>query len=395
MQLKRKKVCLIAAVLAVVPLFMANPPQTGGLVYAETQSNLQQQINQLQQDLQASKQRVHQIETLIQSMQQQKTGLLDEIDKLDAEISKINADLQVLGTKIQAKTAEVSRTQAQLAELEQKVAQQNEVLKERIKLMYEQSNLKYLDVLLSSTSFSDFLDRVALLQMIAKQDKRILEEVRKNRDAVRQLKAELDKQLEQLQLMKTAEENQKLAISKAQAAKKTKLLSIEANVREEQKLKEEEIAKQQEFIDKIFAMQTKISTYTGSGVFAWPVPGHMMISSDFGLRTDPFTGKEAGHNGIDIPAPEGTPIVAAESGTVITAGQVTGFGNCIILDHGSNIWTLYGHIMDGGILVSNGQKVEKGQQIARVGSTGRSTGPHLHFGVYKDGKPINPHTYLK
>lgn len=101
-----------------------------------------------------------------------------------------------------------------------------------------------------------------------------------------------------------------------------------------------------------------------------------------------------GHNGMDIAGPQGTTIVAAQSGRVITAGWVEGFGNCIIIDHGGNLWSLYGHLMNGGILVSVGQDVKQGDSIGKEGSTGRSTGPHLHFGVYENGNVVNPRKYL-
>jgi Membrane proteins related to metalloendopeptidases len=129
--------------------------------------------------------------------------------------------------------------------------------------------------------------------------------------------------------------------------------------------------------------------------FAWPVPSAHGISSEFGYRTHPLTGKLSLHNGIDIPAPEGTPIVAAEDGKVIAASYMNDYGNTVIIDHGGGLWTLYGHIKEGGILVRVGQQVRRGQIIALVGSTGNATGPHLHFTVYKNQEAVNPMNYLR
>ena len=128
---------------------------------------------------------------------------------------------------------------------------------------------------------------------------------------------------------------------------------------------------------------------------AWPVPSAHGVSSGFGYRTHPITGKRRLHNGIDIPAPEGTPIVAAEDGEVIVAGSINGYGNTVILDHGGGLWTLYGHIKEGGILVRVGQQVRRGQTIALVGATGTATNPHLHFTVYKYQQAVNPWPYLQ
>ncbi|MCF6094552.1 M23 family metallopeptidase [Microaerobacter geothermalis] len=137
--------------------------------------------------------------------------------------------------------------------------------------------------------------------------------------------------------------------------------------------------------------------YYKGGKLLWPAPGTTRITSGFGYRVDPFTGKPAGHNGLDIganpPGTYGSPIVAAESGVVITAAYLRGYGNTVIINHGGGIWTLYGH--NQKLLVKEGQEVKRGDTIALMGSTGRSTGPHVHFTVYKNQVPVDPMPYLK
>jgi murein DD-endopeptidase MepM/ murein hydrolase activator NlpD len=134
--------------------------------------------------------------------------------------------------------------------------------------------------------------------------------------------------------------------------------------------------------------------YSG-GKLAWPVPSRTAIGDGFGYRIDPIKHINKLHKGIDIPAPKGTTIVAAESGTVLIASQVNGYGNTVVIDHGGGLWTWYGHIRDGGIKVSEGQTVKRGQKIAEVGSTGDSTGNHLHFEVRVKQEAVNPLPYLK
>lgn len=129
-------------------------------------------------------------------------------------------------------------------------------------------------------------------------------------------------------------------------------------------------------------------TYDG-GKMTWPVPGVKSVSSEYGPRNCPFHGREV-HTGIDIPASTGTSVVAAAGGTVVLAGYSGGYGKCVIINHGNNIYTLYGHL--SSYIVSNGQKVTAGQKIGGVGSTGNSTGPHLHFEVRKGGNSSSYHT---
>ncbi|WP_339060460.1 M23 family metallopeptidase [Tepidibacillus marianensis] len=160
---------------------------------------------------------------------------------------------------------------------------------------------------------------------------------------------------------------------------------------EEEKLLSQLAAAQSAALKK----QNKLPVAYNGGQFAWPVPGHSRISSDYGWRIHPIYHTRKFHAGIDIPAPQGSTIVAADDGVVILTSYVNGYGNTVMIDHGSGIQTMYPHIRNGGIKVSVGQKVTKGQKIAEIGSTGNSTGPHTHFEVRKNGTAVNPWTYLK
>ncbi|HBI04642.1 MAG TPA: hypothetical protein DDY49_11510, partial [Paenibacillaceae bacterium] len=158
-------------------------------------------------------------------------------------------------------------------------------------------------------------------------------------------------------------------------------------------------AKQDEINAAMSVVNQGASNYSSSGAkytggqFVWPVRG--TITSYYGYRSDPFNGRSSYHDGLDIAAPGGTPIHAAASGTVTFAGTMNGYGNVVIIFHGNGLSSFYAHIRNGGIKVSKGQSVSQGQYIAQVGSTGRSTGNHLHFSVIKNGSKVDPMSYLR
>ena len=143
------------------------------------------------------------------------------------------------------------------------------------------------------------------------------------------------------------------------------------------------------------AKKNQIKNYYKGGKLGMPLKAEYRLSSPFGYRIHPITGKKTLHAGMDMAAPKGTSVYAAETGVVTIAQSWSGYGNCIIIDHGGGLWTLYGHLMNGGILVKVGQTVKRGEKIGLVGSTGQSTGNHLHFEVRKNAEPVNPAPYLK
>jgi murein DD-endopeptidase MepM/ murein hydrolase activator NlpD len=332
-----------------------------------------------------------------------------EIEKLVAEIDEKESEISRLQTEIYKKGQQIERSQKELEEAELRVKERDKLLKERLRLMYEQGEVQYLEVLLGSTSFSDFIERFHALQLIFEQDQEILRKNKEDRDMIAEKKKKLEEENATLVSMKAVQLEQKTQLDGLKAQKEEINKKLQADKQEQERIEAEQRAIQEASINAIYQLQQQISeerkrqntqrntnqpTPRVNGPFAWPVPSGGVVTSYWGNRIDPFTGQRAGHNGIDIAASTGTPVAAAQSGVVITAGWVSGFGNCIIIDHGGDLWTLYGHLMNGGVLVSVGQEVKQGQIIGKIGSTGRSTGPHLHFGVYQNGKDIDPYTYL-
>lgn len=370
--------------------------QTGQAEQVDTIQQLKTELEQLDREIQ----RLNEEQSKLQGDIEQKQNQLrqHEVDLLEIERKIYETNIQIEEQKIKVDEAidRAAQAASELKEAEEQLAEREDLLKTRVRAMYESGGeISYLEVLLGSSSFGDFLNRLEFLSLIVQQDQRIIESFIEYKLLVEKKKQEAD---EHQQLME--EEYAKLnelyaSLEQQQKDKQVMIASVQTEL--EQLAAEEE--RMEQIADEIAAQRAaKYKEYQNAlwdGEFAWPVPGQYRITSYFGLRTDPFTGQRTGHNGMDIGAPQGTSIVAAADGIVITSEYVSGYGNTVIIMHSDEYRTLYGHIREGGLLVSEGQQVRKGEKIAEVGSTGRSTGPHLHFEVHKNGQRVDPLPYLK
>ncbi|MBQ6401675.1 MAG: peptidoglycan DD-metalloendopeptidase family protein [Firmicutes bacterium] len=327
-------------------------------------------IKKKQQELDEGKQREKELMTTIVDIEQQ-------IDALQVEIANSQEDLKVL--------------EADLKEAEAKVDKQNRDLSARLRNMYKNGSVGFMDVLLNSGSFSDFMTNLDMVQRVYQSDADVLKQMQESYAEIEQKKQEVEALRDALVTAEATAEQEVAAV----AAQKEKL--SESNKATEEAiddLKEEMASLEAELAAKQAegaVSSSDTSEYTG-GVFAWPTPGNTTITSGYGWRRCPFHGREF-HAALDIGAPSGAPIVAAADGKVIHSGWYGGFGKSVIVDHGGGLVSQYNHC--SSTLVSVGDKVKKGQTIAKVGSTGYSTGPHLDFRVYKNGDVVDPRGYLK
>ena len=332
-------------------------------------------------------------EEKVEENKKKEDNLKEKISTLEDSIAKAEAELNSIRKSITKMTARINKVTGRINALENKIEDQEDSLNIRLRTMYKDGNLGIIQVLLGSVDIQDFMNNFKLIKELHKSDVTVLKELKQNREKVKQKKEELNV----LATNMKSQESKQQRKQKALESDKSEVAAAKAKVEAENEALYADIDKLEAESSRLQAEIASLSDsgkkYTGNGVFTWPFPGYSRVSSEYGSRIHPVTGKKKFHSGLDLAGPSGSPIVAAESGTVISAGWNSGgYGNMVIIDHGGGLSTLYGH--NSSLSVSVGQSVKRGQTIALCGSTGLSTGPHLHFEVRKNGGTVNPRNYI-
>ena len=375
MRKRKSRFVIIVAILLMLTFAVET-----SLASAATLSQIRNNIKNKQQELNESKAKEKSLGDQVNSLEQQINSKQSDIDELEASISEAQAKLETL--------------EEELAAAEEKVNTQNENLNARLRNMYKNGSVGFIDVLMDSGSFSEFLNNLSLVEKVYTSDQDVLEELQKAYDEIDAKKKEIETLQAELSESKATMEEQKSSLEADKASVEKKKSEIAADSAETQRELDKLEADAQALTSSIrnSGSSSSSSKYNG-GIMAWPVPSCHTISSGYGGRIHPTTGKYKFHGGLDIPGSYGSAIVAANSGKVIWAGnRGDSYGNYVIIDHGGGVSTLYGH--SSKVLVSSGQSVSRGQRIANVGSTGRSTGPHCHFEVRINGSRVNPNPYV-
>ena len=368
-----------AAVLAVVMTVTALPVMSSASTEKE---KIDSRIQQTQQELDTGKEKQNQLIEEIRDVNHQMELLQEQISELDRQIKDREQEIAVAEGQLEVKKEEIGK--------------QNEALDTRLRVMYKRGDTGMLEVLLGSSDISELISNADMLRKLYRNDLRVLKSLKQQYEAIasqveqlKELRAGLESQQEEQKehenrLSQKIEELENLEKKVAQDNEALEAQLDELN-REAEKITEE--LRQKE----IAASTSSESSYDG-GSMLWPVPTYSKISSKYGYRMHPILHVSKMHTGLDISAASGEQILAASDGKVILSAVKGGYGNCVMIDHGGGIVTLYGHC--SRLLVSSGQSVVRGQVIALVGSTGMSTGPHCHFEVRVNGATTDPLNYL-
>lgn len=346
------------------------------------------------------------VKKVLQDLNAAKDNLEEYITELDEDLEEIEGNINKLTVELARVQGEINTTKEELEKAKITEENQYETMKKRIKYMYERGNKTYVDLFFTASSFGDFLNTAEYIGKINTYDRAMLDSYIENRRYIEEQEKKLEEEEAELKNTQDGLQNEHSAMEELMASKEEEILAYESDIdNKEAAVKEYEayIAEQEATIKELerqIAAERKrleeenanTRKYDG-GKFAWPAPDYSRISDDYGNRMHPTLGIQKFHNGIDLASSNGSRILAAYDGEVVAAAYSSTMGNYIMIDHGNGIYTVYMHA--SALLVSKGQSVSKGEQIAKVGSTGRSTGPHLHFSVRENGNYVSPWKYVK
>ncbi|OUP54421.1 hypothetical protein B5F17_00555 [Butyricicoccus pullicaecorum] len=393
-----KTIRKITAAGIIAALMAGMLPGTGSMPTAEAASK-----SQLQNRLAELKSARAEANAAVKALEGEAEKYSEKIAALDYQIQSTRAQLNTTQKIIDTLTEDIEEKQVELDETVKELDDKQELFETRIRVMYENGDTTYMEVLLSSENFSDMLSHMEIVSQIMDYDKKVVEEYKALKLSIEQQKASLESDRKQQQ---DYADDLKVAYEEIEAQKKEyKALKakVDSNIELKKAEAERMLREQEQINDEIAELSRQeaaaVSSSGGggggkvySGSMTWPCPSYNRISSPYGYRTHPISGTRKLHKGLDISASSGNPVIAAASGTVVKSYFSSSYGNYVVISHGGGVMTAYAHMTRR--LVSVGERVAAGQQVGTVGSTGNSTGPHLHFEVYVGGSTVNPMNYF-
>ena len=396
---RRKRIIALAAAF----VLFVSPVCSGSRVMASSlEDKKQDALNQIKE----IKADINSVKDKISDLKSSKSSLQNYITELDQQAAQLDSQLTELSEAIDVKNGEIEETKEALDRAIDTVNTQYEAMKKRIQYMYENGDYSYLNLLLEASSMSDLLNRAEFASQMVDYDRKMLVNFQEAKQVVEDTKAQLEQEQAELEGMQEEVTEQKEAVDLLIDTKTQEIAEYQqkiANAEAEADDYAQQLDEQEKLLEKIEnqiaaeaakkaqELEASGGVVSASG-FMWTCPSSHRITSYFGPRSQPTAGASTNHKGIDIGAASGSTIVASADGVVTTATYSSSAGNYIVISHGGGISTVYMHC--SSLYVSVGTKVSQGQSIAAVGSTGYSTGPHLHFGVIKNGTYVNPLDYV-
>ncbi len=405
------------------------------------------EIDKAKEEKSSLEKKKEETEVKIQSLEKEKGDILKYIEKLDMELNNLANEIEGLNKDIKKVNKDIEAAQVDLKAARIAEADQYDIMKKRIKYMYENGNTTYFEVITQSGSLAELLNHVEYISKITEYDNHLLDEYTRLKQDVIDKEAVLQKKHDDLETLKEEVAYEKKTVEKLSVDKNKELKKYEETIKENEALSKDygnQIEEKEAQIENLLLEEIKRkeeeerrkreeerrrreeeerrrreeeekrnqqngesgssnnesgssnnesgSSNTVSGDFRWPVPSSGRITSTFGNRESPTAGASTNHKGIDIGAPSGSNIIATMSGEVVTATYSVSAGNYIMLYHGDGLYSVYMHCSK--LMVSVGDNVSQGDTIGLVGTTGYSTGPHLHFAIVKDGSYVNPLNYV-
>lgn len=357
-----------------------------GIVLAENLEDLQNKKNELQNQINESNEQIEEIQIKITDNLEQLNNLNEKIYTYESEIANLTQNLADVEKEIEEITKRLSI-------VEQNYNLQKDAFQTRMVALYETGDIVYLDVLLNSSSILEFISNYYLIAEIARYDTDLLENIENQKIQIENIKILLEEKKLNIETAKENREKTTIALENSKIIRNSYINKLS----EQEKETQAKIDEFQEELNNLEAQIVMLATgnlgedYVG-GEFAWPAPGYTTITSNFGMRLHPIFKVNRLHTGTDIGMPTGASIVAANDGIVIKSTYTTGYGNMIMIDHGGGVVTVYGHGSEN--VAQTGQTVKRGDVVMKAGSTGWSTGPHLHFEIRINGKYIDPLPYI-
>ncbi len=363
----------------------------------DTNNNVNENNTTLDEQQDKVENQIKETNTKLEYVQSELSSTMLRVQELEDKVLEYQSQMDELSEQLENLQNSINETSKNLSTVEQSFNEKDELLRKRLVAMYEAGDTSYLDVLLASRNLVEFISGYYLITELAEYDNSLIEDVEEQKNSIETTKKKLEREETQVKLVKAKKEQTTLILENTKTMHEGYVSKLS---KDEKKLKEE-ITKyklEQARIEALIRNATNGNQdiniqYTG-GVMIWPIAkSGTVITSNYGMREHPIQGVVKIHTGLDIGAGFGSPVVAAADGVVSYAGWLGGYGNCVMINHGNGLTTLYGHGQK--ILTELNKEVKQGDLIMEVGSTGNSTGPHLHFEVRLNGNHTNPLNYVK